>query len=306
MNEYYKLAADYFKEFEPRSAFPGLNSYHWYLWAASLAMFFYFGHEYFFGDAPSSLKQGWKLFAAEGIFLLLCVLIAIKRFRLIVRATSEDSDTRPIERLGTAKRARLEKMLSRPAWEFMATAKEIIELRSLEKACSPASDKYLGELWTKIYDPDSKARLLTLVTALLGLVTAVLGKNGAFDLIETLGDESTWALIKALAKLIIVTFVVCIAVYHAFRQFLELLIFLFSSLFPLLHHRQMALDYFVRDLVEYHRMAPAVVPAVAQTPVQLSGTPRAPVLGTLIAAVCLVLLRQSSASRDDAVTVPAR
>lgn len=302
MNEYYKLAAEYFKEFEPRSAFPGLNSYHWYLWAVSFAFFVYFGFDYFFGNAPSSLKQGWKMFAAEAVFLVSCLLIGIKRFRLIVGTTSDDSSVKPAERLATAKRARLEKLLNRPAWEFMATTREIIELRALEKACSPASDKYLGELWRKIYDPESKARLLTLLTALLGLVTAVLGKNGAFDLIEALNDESIWILIKAMSMLIAVVFIVCIAAYHAFRQFLELLPALFSSLFPALHSRQTTLDYFIRDLIQYHRMAPSIAAAAAPAHAQ----PRESVLGTVIAAVCLLLLRLPSESKDPQVMAPVQ
>ena len=46
MDEYYKIAAAYFKEFEPRGAFPGLKSGHWYLWALSLAFFIYFGFQF--------------------------------------------------------------------------------------------------------------------------------------------------------------------------------------------------------------------------------------------------------------------
>ena len=305
MNEYYKLAADYFKEFEPRSSFPGLNSCHWYLWLISLAFFVYFGYHYFLAGTPSSEKRYWQLFGSEIAFLLSCGLIAFERWRLIVRATSEDSDLKPIERLGISKRARLEMLLGRPAWQFMATAKEIIELRSLEKACRSAADKDLGQLWGRIYDPEAKARLLTLLTALLGLVIAVLGKNEAFNIVEALADEGTWALIKALAQLAIVTFILCVAAYHVLRQMLDFLTFLFSSVFPVLHNRQITLDYFLRDLIEYHRMEPPMATPVVQAPVQTPASPRAPVLGTLIAAVCLVLLRQSSASRD-AVTAPAR
>jgi len=306
MNEYYKLAADYFKEFEPRSAFPGLNSYHWYLWAVSLGLFAYFGYDYFFGDASSSLRQGWKLFASEGVFLVSCVLIATKRFRLIVRATSADSDLKPMERLAIAKRARLEALLNRPAWNFMAMAKEIIELRSLEKACCPASDRHLGELWTKIYDPESKARLLTLITALLGLMTAFLGKNGAFNIVEAMGDENIWALFKELSKLVVVTFIVCIAAYHVLRQILEFLTSLFSSLFPVLHNRQLTLDYFVRDLIEYHRMQPPVATPVVPAPADTPLPARESGFGTLITAVFLVLLRLPSKPGGNAAVSPSQ
>jgi hypothetical protein len=261
MDEYYKIAAAYFKEFEPRSSFPGLKSIHWYLWALSLASFIYFGHEYVFESEPSFEKTYWQLFASEVAFLLSSGLIAVERFRLTVRATSEDSDLRPIERLTMSKRSRLEALLDRPAWKFMATAKEIIELRALEKACRSTSDKDFDELFPKIYDPDSKARLLTLMTALIGLVIAFLGKNEALNFMETMGDEGTWAFLKALAQLAIVTFVACVVTYQVLRQLYELVLYLFSSLFPVLHNRQVTLDYLLRDLIRLHRAEPPALPS---------------------------------------------
>lgn len=302
MNEYYRLAAAYFKEFEPRSAFPGLNSYHWYLWVGSLALFSYFGYEYFFADIPFSKRRLWEMIVFELVFLVSCVLISIERFRRIVRATSEHSELKPIERLGISKRARLETLLGRPAWEFMATAKEIIELRDLEKACRPAAGNSLGDLWSKIYDPDSKTRLLTLITALLGLVIAVLGKNADADIIQSFANEGTWPFIKSLGLLIVMVFFTGVAVYHALRQLLELLPSLFSTLFPPLHNRQTTLDYLVRDLVEYHRMQPPIAAAV-QTPLPQ----REPGLMAFAGALCIALLRpQSTPARTDCADVTAR
>lgn len=302
MDEYYKIAAAYFKEFEPRSSFPGLKSIHWYLWALSLASFIYFGHDYVFESEPSFEKTYWQLFASEVAFLLSSGLIAFERFRLTVRATSADSDLKAAERLANAKRERLEALIERPAWKFMAVAKEIIELRALEKACRSASDKDFAELLPKIYDPESKARLLTLMTALIGLVIAFLGKNEALNFMETMGDEGTWAFLKALAQLAVIAFIGCVVSYQVLRQILELVLYLFSSLFPALHNRQVTLDYLLRDLIRLHRMEPPVPPPIAQVPEE---TPqplprREPGLGTLIAAVCLALLREPSAPSANA------
>ena len=308
MDDYYKLAAAYFKEFEPRSSFPGLKSSHWYLWALSLAFFIYFGYEYFFESAPTFEQTYLQFIASEVAFLLSCGLIAFERFRLTVRATSEDSDLKPVERLAISKRAKLEALLERPAWKFMATAKEIIELRGLEKTCRSATDKDFSELWPKIYDPESKARLLTLITTLIGLVIAFLGKNEAFNFIEAMSDEGTWALIKALAQLAVVTFIVCFASYQILRQILELGLYLFSSLFPLLHNRQITLDYLIRDLIQYHRMEPPAPPPVVQAPAETAPPPpkREPGLGFLVAAVCLSMLRQPHSPSDNALAAPAK
>lgn len=307
MDEYYKLAAAYFKEFEPRSAFPGLKSSHWYLVALSLAFFIYFGYEYFFESTPSFEKTNWQFLASEIALLLSCGLVAFERFRLTVRATSVDSDLRPVEHIAISKRARLEALLERPAWKFMTTAKEIIELRGLEKACRSATDKDFAELWPKIYDPESKSRLLTLITALLGLVITFLAKNEAFNFIEAMSDEGTWALLKALAQLAVITFITCVAGYQVLRQILEFVLYLFSSVFPVLRSRQITLDYLVRDLIQYHRMEPPALPAAEPEPEKAPSPPpiREPGLGTLIAAVCLSLLRQPPAPSDNAKEAPA-
>lgn len=308
MDEYYKIAAAYFKEFEPRGAFPSLKSSHWYLWALSLSFFIYFGYEFFFESASSFDKTYWQFFASEVAFLLSCGLIAFERFRLTVRATSADSDLKPVERLANSKRAKLEALLERPAWKFMATAKEIIELRGLEKICRSATDKDFSELWPKIYDPESKARLLTLMTALIGLVIAFLGKSEALNFMETMGDEGTWAFLKALAQLAVVTFIGCVVSYQVLRQILELVLYLFSSLFPVLHNRQVTLDYLLRDLIRFHRMEPPAPPPVVQAPAETALIPpkREPGLGTLVAAVCLSLLRQPHSPSDNALAAPAK
>ena len=306
MDDYYKLAAAYFKEFEPRSSFPGLKSGHWYLSIFLFALFLYFGYEVFFVEMPSGEKPFWQFIALEWAFLLSCGLIAIHRFKETVRATSEQSDIKPIERLSISKRAKLEALLSKPASQFIATAKEIIEFRDLEKACRSKADQ--EEVWSKIYDPDSKARLLAFFTALLSLVIAFLGKNEGFNLVEALSDDVTLALIRALAQLIVVSFIAIIGARYFLRQLLEFLPWLISTVFPSLHSRQTTLDYLIRDLIQYHRTeSPAPAP-VAQTPAEAPAPlpNREPGLGTLIAAVCLSLLRQPHSPSENSAASPAK
>lgn len=306
MDDYYKLAAAYFKEFEPRSSFPGLKSYHWYLTVLLFALFCYFGYEFFLVEMPSTEKPFWQFLALEWAFLLSCGLIAIHRFKETVRATSEESDIKPIERLSISKRAKLEKLLNKPASQFITTAKEIIEFRDLEKACRSKADQ--EEVWSTIYDPDSKARLLAFFTALLSLVVAFLGKNEGFNLVEALSDDVTLSLIAALAKLILISFIAVIGARFFLRQLLEFLPWLISTVFPALHSRQTTLDYLIRDLIQYHRIDPPAPPPVAQAPSEmLPPSPRRESgLGTLIAVVLLSLLRQPHSPSDDGATATAK
>lgn len=67
--------------------------------------------------------------------------------------------------------------------------------------------------------------------------------------------------LKALAQLAVVTFVACVVAYQVLRQIYELVLYLFSSIFPVLHNRQVTLDYLLRDLIQLHRAEPPVLPS---------------------------------------------
>lgn len=267
MDEFYKIAAAYFKEFEPRSAFPTLKSYHWYLWLLTLASFCYFAYQVFIENLPKSEKPYWSFFITEVLFLVTCALIGIYRFSHTVRTTSEQSDQKPIDRLSAAKRARLEKLFARPSWQFTEARAEIVKLRKLEKAYRSPIDQDLTETLGKLYDPKTKAKFLTFVASAFTLLIGLLSKSEGFDLIKLFKDEGTRSLILAVFQLIVVVLIASVATYVFFRQLLAVLPLIISSLFPALRSDQVVLDYLIRDLIKYQTMKPPVEEPPPQAPV---------------------------------------
>lgn len=296
MDEYYKLAATYFKEFEPRSAFPGLKTYHWYLWLLTLSSFFYFGYQVFFEELPAGHQPYWSFYISEVLFLVVCGLIGIDRFKHTVRTTSEESEHRPIDRLGIAKRARLEKLFGKPSWQFTEAVEGIAKLRKLERTYRSHIDQGLVESLGKLYSSKTQAKLLTLIASLLTLFIGLLSKSEGFSLTELLNNEGKRTLVIAIGKLLVVTLIASIATYFFFRQMLAILPLIISSLLPELRSDQIILDYVIRDLIKYQTMAPQAPlvqeqqpPTPMQPPLLQAQTPieSKPYNGFLLAALAI-------------------
>lgn len=267
MDEYYKLADAYFKEFEPRSAFPGLKNYHWYLWVLTLASFCYFAYQVFVEDLPTEFQPYWSFYISEVLFLVVCGLIGLYRFKHTVRTTSEESELRPIDRLAIAKRARLEKLFGKTSWQFTEVVEGITNLRALEKKFRTPFDEGLVEFLESLYTPKTQAKLLALIASLLTLLIGLISKSEGFSLTELLTNEGKRNLVIAISKLILITLVASVAFYFFFRQMLAILPLIISSVLPILRSDQVILDYVIRDLIKYQTMAPQTA-LVEEPPLQ--------------------------------------
>lgn len=258
MDEYYNIAAAYFKEFERRSTFPGLNSYHWYLWLLALCGFAYFAYQTFIAELPSGENSYWQLLTSEIFFLCICVLISVYRFKHTVKATSEASDLRPIERLIIAKRIKLEKLFNRPSWQFTEVVEEIAKLRKLEATYRPFMEQSWVELLGKLFSPKVLATLLTLAASLLAWFINWASKSDSFSLTELLNDHSKLELLVAIAQLIAVTVFSIVATYVLLWQLFSLVPLIISTVIPVLRSDQVIINYLVHDLIRCQTMATQV------------------------------------------------
>ncbi|MFD2755395.1 hypothetical protein [Comamonas terrae] len=269
MDEYYKLAATYFKEFEHRSTFPGLKTSHWYLCLLSFSCFVYFAYQTFIGELPPSEKPYWLLFISEILFLGTCWHIGIYRFKHTVRTTSEESDLKPIERLNIAKRIRLEQLFNRPSWQFAEVVEEIAKLRKLEATYRSVIDQSLVEWLERVFNPKALAVLLTLVASALTWFINWISKSDSFSLTGLLNDPSKLQLLTAISMLIAVTVFAIVATYVGLWQLFSIMPLIISAVIPVLRSDYVILNYLIRDLIRCQTMAP-------QTPLMQEPTPQAP------------------------------
>lgn len=257
MDEYYRLAGAYFKQFEPRSAFPRLNTPHWYLWLVTLCGFVFFAYQTFIAEMPSSDKPYWLLFTSEISFLCVCAWIGFYRFGYIVNATSEESDLRPAQRLTIAKRKQLEQLFNKPSWQFTEVVEGITKLRKLEATYRSFTEQSLLELLGKLFNPKVLAALLTLLTSLLTWFINWLSKNEGFSVSELVTDHNQLTLFIALAKLVTVTVFAILATYVLLWQLFSLVPQMISIAIPVLSSNHAVLNYLIRDLIHCQTLPPA-------------------------------------------------
>lgn len=296
MDEYYKLAETYFKKFESRSAFPGFDSLHWYLWLLSLCGFGYFAYQAFFADLPSSEKPYWLLLISEILFLCICGWIGIYRFKHIVKTTSEPSDLLPIERLIIAKRIKLEQLFNRPSWQFAEVVEEIAKLRKLEATYRSFMEQSLVELLGKLFSPKVLATLLTVLASLLTWFVNWVSKSDSFSLTELINDHSKLELLVAIFQLGAVTVFSLVATYVVLWQLFSLVPLIISTVIPVLRSDHVILNYLIRDLIRCQTMPPQAPLAQEQPPQpsaqlaqQPTGSPAEakPINGFLLAALAM-------------------
>jgi hypothetical protein len=141
--------------------------------------------------------------------------------------------------------------------EFLTAAKEIDDLISLQRKFRKRSDLTLSELARNIYDRDSKARLLTLVIALVSMTVVLAAKSDAtletvFDVYSEPGSRNFIFFVAFLAAVAFFAFV-------GLRTFVLTVVDGLASwsikLFGASMFTEWLLSYLVRDLVNYHGRA---------------------------------------------------
>lgn len=296
MDEYYKLAAAYFKEFEHRSNFPGLKTSHWYLCLLSFSCFVYFAYQTFIGELTPSEKPYWQLLTSEVLFLCICGWIGIYRFKHTVRTTSEESDLKPIERLILAKRIKLEQLFNRPAWQFSEVVEEIAKLRKLEATYRSFMDQSLVEWLERVFNPKVLAALLTLLASALTWFINWISKSDSFSPSGLLKDPSKLELLLAISLLIAVAVFAFVATYVVLWQLFSIMPLIISTVIPVLRSDYVILNYLIRDLIRCQTMppqAPLVQEQPPQPSVQLAQQPTGspaeakPINGFLLATLAM-------------------
>lgn len=126
----------------------------------------------------------------------------------------------------------------------------------------------LADLSRKIYDPDSKARLLAIFLGALALFVALTSKQlpeGTPNLLEILADDGVWQLLRFAVAIAAILFGIWVGVQAALAAGIDAAATWWVKLFGRKRSR-LALRYLLRDLVRLHipvGPAPAAVPAKA-------------------------------------------
>jgi hypothetical protein len=179
MDKYYAMAAQYFTEVEGRQLYPKLLSLYWLTWAISFS-----GFGYVVATIVWSIVSFQKIeinFVAlvgwEVMFIASTIALQVHKSKKFLQSTihhTQAKDKSKLEQEKLVKKQILSRISKKQAHQFAATVKEISELRSYEKASRTIIDVGVRDFFRALYDPESKARILSLFLALAALLVTLL------------------------------------------------------------------------------------------------------------------------------------
>lgn len=179
MDKYYAMAAEYFSEVEGRRLYPNIVSIHWAVWAISISGFGYTIFR-FACDAVMfhPIKVGFaELLSWEIAFIASALALHFYKSRKLLESApglSSAEDKSLLEKEKLLKTDVLVKICKKKPTQFAATAKEISDLLTYEKASRTILDIDAQDFLRAIYNPDSKARILSLFLAFIALLVTLL------------------------------------------------------------------------------------------------------------------------------------
>jgi hypothetical protein len=263
MDEFMRRASEYFREFEGRHLYPRLLSWYWLLWLVTAIVF---GRFAFLDFAPSHRNAGGYtkvfMFASEVAFLAVCAPIAAHKTRKLLADGPSKRGSRGLY-LDARKREALERVCGVDSSKFAGLAKECCDLLAAKRQFRSVADLSWSDVLRNFYDPDSKARILALMLSAAALFVALLNHSVPaedFNILDAVDDASFGATFRQFMSLSIEGFGLYIGLRVMAGWLVELANSAWAVVFGGTAGSQMALNYFVRDLIRLHISARASEP----------------------------------------------
>lgn len=291
MNNYYRIAARYFEQFEGAKYFPRWWNWRSILLVLSLIAFGAAIFWYFFASSPALLDR-WPVLVPELIVILTSYSILAYRHQALVADLPDDENVEREFKVHHAKRKALSELTDSKPAEFLQLLDEIKKLQALEQELRSKIDPgFWKTLWSFINHP-----LLPKVGALILIAIGII--FGKLDNLTNLNPGQftdnpitlpmIWAALQAIFGLIIIG----VLLFLLTRQLLALAALLISIKWPSKHGNAAVLEYMKRDLIKYYAPNPKPKPTAetkadaAQPPsVKLSNQAEPTSLGVTIAAL---------------------
>lgn len=213
MDKYYEMASKYFHTFEGRKFYPRLLSPQWGCWfVTGIAFFSFIGIYVWFRTWPWMIP----MYTTEVLFIFSSLWLENFRWKRQRRRFKLREDD-PKEHLQEVQRMHLQHITQKPASSFAAVVKEIAELKTNQVRFTPPKINY----WRLIYDPDSKARLISITLASLALSVALVSRTTDIELPSLLEFIAQGSFVGYLIKLILIAisiFLIWVGIYYAYTQ----------------------------------------------------------------------------------------
>lgn len=212
MKHYLEIANQYFNDMEGLHLYPSWRTLWFWVWFATtglwLASFIYF-------LATQQPLLGRNVHASillpEALWLVVAMCISNRKDKRLISSTNDRYGT-SFSSITECRRFLLSSAVAVAPSDFLKTAKEIDDLLTLQRKFRKYSDLTASDLWRKIYDRDSKARLLTLTIALVTMTVALSVRSDAtlgtiFDVYSEPGNRQFMAFVAGMAASMFFVFV---------------------------------------------------------------------------------------------------
>ncbi|BDB69126.1 hypothetical protein Cthiooxydans_15380 [Comamonas thiooxydans] len=251
MNNYYRIAARYFEQFEGAKYFPKWWDWRLILLALSLIAFGVAIYWYFFANSPALLDR-WPVLVPELIGILASYSILAYRHQALVADLPDDEDAEREFKVHHAKRKALAKLTDSKPSEFIQLLEEIKKLQALEQELRSKMDpSFLKTFWNFINHPllpKVGALLLIAIGIAFGKVENLTNLNPGQFINSPITLSMLWATLQLIAGLVIIG----VMLYMLTGQLLELAALLISIKWPSKHGNATVLEYMKRDLIKYY------------------------------------------------------
>lgn len=254
MKHYLEIAKKYFSDMEGLHLYPSYRTLWFWAWVATTGLWLT-SFIYFLATQQSLLGRNVhvSILLPEALWLVVAMCISNWKEKRLISATNERYDT-SFSSITECRRFLLSSVVAVASSDFLKTAKEIDDLLALQRKFRKYSELTASDLWRKIYDRDSKARLLTLTIALVTMTVALSVRSNAtletlFDVYSEPGNRQFMAFIAGIAASMFFVFVGLQILTLTVVDGLVLWTIKLSrgSMFS-----GWLLSYLVRDLVLYH------------------------------------------------------
>lgn len=262
MKHYLEIANRYFNDMEGLHLYPSYRTPLFWAWWATTIL--WLGSLSYFLVTQQPLV-GSNVYVAilvpEILWLVVATSASNWKMKKLIAVTNQRFEA-SFTSITECRRFLLSAAVSVASSDFLKTANEIDDLLSLQRRFRKYSDLTASDFWRKVYDKDSKARLLTLLIAVVTMTVALSVRSNAtlealFDVYSEPGNRQFMALIAGMAVLMFVVFVGL--------QILTLTVVDGLALWAIKLSRGSMfsgwlLTYLVRDLVLHHRSSFASAP----------------------------------------------
>lgn len=274
MDHYMKMASEYLEEFEGWSLYPSWTNPYFgggvllgIGWLASIVSVLMA-----IGSQFSFLR--WDL-AGILVFEILW-LLALDRVRemkgVATLRIAAEKYHRPFITINESRIYALSVRLGVDEAKFFSVAKECKELLDMQRIFRSTAEIDFVSYARKIYDPESKARLMAIALAAISFIAALTVRSipGELDIFDLLSNQSFHTEMAILLILTAVVYFVWIGVLIIGSIVFEGVVMWFVKLGVSKGKSYTALRYLVRDLVRFHKPAMASTTPFQKKPYRLA------------------------------------